>query len=82
MTPQTVDELKLPPQINLQESDLCQLDCIKALNENISLPEHTPKHVWYGARSLKNSIIGLFTLFYFVKIICLYCIIRLNQIHQ
>ncbi len=28
---QPVDELKLPPRLNLRESELCQLECVKAL---------------------------------------------------
>ena len=40
---------------------------IKALNENKTPPEHTPSHVQYGAKPLKNGIIGLFTLFLFVN---------------
>jgi hypothetical protein len=61
-TPQTVDELKLPPQINLRESGLRQSERIKALNENKTPPEHTPSHVWYGAKPLKNDIIGFHTI--------------------
>ena len=66
-TPHTVDELKLPPRINLRESGLRRSERIKALNETKTTPEHTPNHVRYGARPLKNSIIGLFTLFSFVN---------------
>ncbi len=67
LTPQTVDELKLPPQINLRESGLSRSERIKALNENKTPPEHTPRHVRYRAKPLKKSIIGLFTLFSFVN---------------
>ena len=66
-TPQTVDELKLPPRINLLESGLRRSERIKALNVNKTPTEHKPSHVQYGAKPLTNGIIGLFTLFLFAN---------------
>jgi hypothetical protein len=59
---QSVDELKLPPHLNLCESGLCQLECVKALQQKA----HDPARVAWGART-KRSVSALITLFSFVN---------------
>ena len=59
---QSVDELKMPTQINLRESGLRRSERIKKQSET-----NTPKaHVVFGT-SIKKKLLGLFTLFSFVS---------------
>jgi hypothetical protein len=59
---QSADESKLPPHLNLCESGLCQLECVKALQQKA----HNPAHVAWGTRT-KRSVSALTTLFSFVS---------------
>jgi hypothetical protein len=45
---QSVDELKLPPGLNLRESGLHQLECVKALQQKA----HKSVHVAWGTKDL------------------------------
>jgi hypothetical protein len=58
---QSVDELRLPPRLNLRESGLRRLERIKALQQKA----HNPAHVAWGTRT-KKSVSALITLFSFV----------------
>jgi hypothetical protein len=58
---QSVDELRLPPRLNLRESGLHRSERIKALQQNA----HNPAHVAWGTRT-KISMSALITLFSFV----------------
>ncbi len=51
---QSVDELRLPPRLNLCESGLCQLERVKALQQK----SHNPAHVAWGTRT-KRSVSAL-----------------------
>ncbi len=59
---QPVDELKLPPHLNLRESGLHWSKCVKALQQKA----HKPAHVAWGTRT-KQSVSALITLFSFVS---------------
>jgi hypothetical protein len=59
---QPVDELKLPTRLNLRESGLHQLECVKALQQKA----FEPAHVAWGIRT-KRSMSALITLFSFVS---------------
>ncbi len=59
---QSVDELKLPPRLNLCESGLHQLECIKVLQQKA----HKSTHVAWGTRT-QISMSALITLFSFVS---------------
>ncbi len=59
---QSVDELMLPPRLNLRESGLCRLERVKALQQKA----HNPAHVAWGTRT-KRSVSALITLFSFVS---------------
>ncbi len=59
---QPVDELKIPPCLNLPESGLRRLECVKALQQK----SHKPAHVAWGTRT-KRSMSALITLFLFVS---------------
>jgi hypothetical protein len=59
---QSVDELKLPPRLNLCEAGLHQLECVKALQQKA----HDPANVAWGTRT-KRSVLALITLFSFVS---------------
>jgi hypothetical protein len=62
MMAQSVDELRLPPRLNLSESGLRQSERIKALQQKA----HNPTHVAWGTRT-KRSVSALITLFSFVS---------------
>ncbi len=59
---QSVNELKLPPRLNLCESGLHQSECVKALQQKA----HNSAHVAWGTRT-KRSVSALMTLFSFVS---------------
>jgi hypothetical protein len=59
---QSVDELRLPPHLNLRESGLHLSERIKALQQKA----HDPAHVAWGNRT-KRSVSALITLFSFVS---------------
>jgi hypothetical protein len=59
---QSVDDLKLPPCLNLPEPGLCQLECIKAIQQKA----HKSAHTAWGTRS-QRSVSALVTLFSFVS---------------
>ncbi len=59
---QSVDELKLPPHLNLHESGLRRSERVKALQQKA----HNPAHVMWGTRT-KESVSALITLFPFVS---------------
>jgi hypothetical protein len=59
---QSVDELRLPPRLNLRESGLRRSERIKALQQKA----HNPAHVAWGTRT-KRSVSALITLFSFVS---------------
>ncbi len=57
-----MDELKLPPRLNLHESGLCQSERIRVLQQKA----HEPAHVAWGTRT-KRSVSVFITLFSFVS---------------
>ncbi len=59
---QSVDELRLPPRLNLHELGLHWSECIKALQQKA----HDPAHVAWGTRT-KRSVSAVITLFSFVS---------------
>ena len=59
---QSVDELRLPPCLNLRELGLRCSECIKALQQKA----HNPAHAAWGTR-MKRSVSALITLFSFVS---------------
>ena len=64
LTAQSVDELKLPPHINLRESGLRQLERINVLQPKA----HKPTHVTWGTRP-QQAVPALITLFSFVSLV-------------
>jgi hypothetical protein len=59
---QPVDELKLPPPLNLGKSGLHQPESVKALQQKA----HEPAHVAWGTRT-KRSVSAIINLFSFVS---------------
>jgi hypothetical protein len=59
---QSVDELRLPPLLNLRESGLCRSERINALQQKA----HNPAHVAWGTRT-KRSVSDIITLSSFVS---------------
>jgi hypothetical protein len=59
---QSVDELRLPPRLNLHELGLRRSERIKALQQKA----HNPAHIAWGTRT-KRSVSTLITLFSFVS---------------
>jgi hypothetical protein len=58
---QSVDELRLPPHLNLRELGLHQTEHVKALQQKA----HNPAHIAWGTTT-KRSVSALITLFSFV----------------
>ena len=59
---QSVDELRLPPHLNLRELGLRQTEHVKALQQKA----HNPAHIAWGTTT-KRSVSALITLFSFVS---------------